>query len=656
MNNVQNNNNQFTVKLPLQKQNKNVAFQGGNAPVATPQATQQNQAVYASNMPNIVFKNPQQAQTAKQPIPSVTPEKTLIGSSWVSGWLQARSANATPSTQVQTAAPVTKITDLKLDPNFHWKNDLRQVFHENKACIFAMLPNTFNAKDLNGNRLIEPEKGEQVGTWFNAIERLDEMKALGINTLHILPPNPPGEKGAMGNNGSRYAVKDYTRLDPALDDPNCPLGLEDEAKLFMQEAHKRGIRVMFDLASCFAIDQFDESSAKQDKDPTVPKVAVNPDGTPAIPQGWEDIRMMDPWEDKDKKVLHKGLLDYHKKFIDLCLRVGVDGIRADVARAKPMEFWNELISYSRSKDPNFAWLAESYCYEDASPMLNVPADRPEDLLKVGFDSYYGQYHIFHEWKTSKAFHDNMILNLDLSHKVGPNKSLIGSFATHDDKSPMANGGSPYCNLTTGIQATLPMTNPYFVSGFESGDRYIYPYRGDAVNGFTRTDSKTYVAHDEKIDIFNTSDKPHGENPEIGQFMGKMLGEVRKQYIDVITKGSYIPLTVKGNKEDLIIGYARHYNGKTLLAIANKDVNSVQKGKIQVPTLKEGQVLKNLAPEYGAPSTLVAHNGEVDANLGPARFHLFEIDTPDIEKASDNVYLQNLDLSQYENKPVTNYMK
>ncbi|MEI7473858.1 MAG: alpha-amylase family glycosyl hydrolase [bacterium] len=653
MNNVQNNNNQFIVKLPLNKTNQPLPQQPVYvAPAATHVNQQPNQVVYANNIPNIFFKSPQpqKAVVAPQVAPQQQANTQSMSSDWVSSWIKVKMpAAANASTAVAKAAPVQKISDVKLDPNFHWKNDLRQLFHENKACIMAVLMNTFNAKDKDGDRLIQPSKGEEFGTWYNGIERLDEMKALGINTLHILPPNPPGAKGAMGNNGSRYAVDDYTKLDPMLDDPKCPLGVEDEAKLFIQEAHKRGIRVMFDLASCFSIDQFEKSAANQDKNPATPKVAVNPDGTPAIPQGWEDIRMMDPWEDKDKRILHKGLMDYHKKFIDLAQRIGVDGIRADVARAKPVEFWNELIAYSRSKDPNFCWLAESYCYEDASPMQNVPADRPEELLKVGFDSYYGQDHLFPLWKNSKDFHDNMLLNLDLSHKVGPNKSVIGSMHTHDDRSPMSNGGAPYCCLTAGAQLTLPMTNPYFTIGFESGDRYLYPYDGKPVQGWARTDSKTYVTHSEFIDIFNTSDKPHGDNPEIGQYMTDMT-KVRKQYEDVITKGSYIPLKTT-NKEDLIIGYARHYNGKTLLAIANKDVNAVQQGKVKVPTLKEGQVLKDLSPAYGAPSNYVAKNGEVDVELGPARFHLFEIDTPEIEKAADGVYSQNLDLSMYEQTPI-----
>ncbi|MDD3150182.1 MAG: hypothetical protein PHV68_05045 [Candidatus Gastranaerophilales bacterium] len=508
---------------------------------------------------------------------------------------------------------------------FSWNNDLKTLFQNNKAVIYAMIPRTFNAKDTNGNQLIE--SNEQKGTFLNAVERLDELKSYGINTLHLLPIHPPGKKEAMGTAGSIYAPADYLKIDPMLDDPNNPKDVKEEMKTFLDECHKRGIRVMIDLPSCAALDMYYSQPEL---------MATDEKGIPEVPQGWQDIRMFKPWADKENKALNKPLVDMHKQYVDMCVDLGIDGIRADVARAKPMEFWNEIIPYARSKDPQFAFLAESYTYEDASPMANVPADRPEDLLKVGFDSYYGQYHIFHEWPTAKEFHENMILNLEMSQKMPERKSLIGSFATHDDKSPMANGGVLYCNLTTGLQATLPMTNPYFVTGFESGDRYIYPYR-DKENNSTDTDCTINVAHPEKLDIFNYSRKPEGDDPQIGKYMSNMMN-IREKYSDIITKGSYIPLEVSSNKENQIIAFARHYNGKTLLVVANKDVNARESGNIKIPGLKAQQIA-DIAPAYGAQSNINASNGFLKVDLAPAKFHLFEISTPNIENQVEKIYKQ-----------------
>ncbi|HBG49423.1 MAG TPA: hypothetical protein DDW90_07980 [Cyanobacteria bacterium UBA9971] len=240
---------------------------------------------------------------------------------------------------------------------------------------------------------------------------------------------------------------------------------------------------------------------------------------------------------------------------------------------------------------------------------------------------------------AKDFHAYMKENLEMSKEFEPGKSLIGSFATHDDNSPMSNGGVPYCNMTTGVQMTLPMTNPYYVTGFESGDRYIYPYK-NTIAEKSMTDNNVRHVNPQWVDIFNLSRKPAGENPEIGDYMTAM-SKIRNNYADVITKGSYIPLEVENNKDDKIIAYARYYNGKTLLAVANKDVNSKQIGKIKIPGLKPMEDLKDLCPSYGILSGYSARKNAVEVNLGPARFHLFEINTPNIEKDAKEVYKQNI---------------
>lgn len=531
--------------------------------------------------------------------------------------------------QVTTAKPAG-VSETQKVPETVWKNDLRSMFQNNKAIIYALVMRSFNAKDTNGNSMIDP--GEQIGTFLNAIDRLDELKGLGINTLHLLPVTPPSRKIAMGIAGSLYAPSDFLTFDPKLDDPNNPMTAKEEFRTFIKEAHKRGIRVMADLPSSASVEMYDNRPELMAKDER---------NIPKVPQGWYDIRMFNPWQDEEKGILNKPLMDLHKQLIDEYIGLGVDGLRVDVARAKPVKFWLELTKYAREKDPQFAFLAESYTYEDASPMANIPADRPEDLLKAGFDSYYGNYHIFYLWKTAKELKDYVTKNLEMSWRLPPNKSKIGSFTTHDDKSPMSHGGVPYCNMTTGLQMTLPMTNPYFVTGFESGDRYLYQYAYRKYD-FGDTYTEKAEVHHQWLDIFNYSRKPGGENPEIGVYMSQMAN-IRAKYEDIITKGSFIPLKVQNNKEDLIIAYARHFNGRTLVIIANKDTNARQGGKVILPTFNSKQSLTDVAPAYGEPSGISAQDNALLVDLGPAKFHMFEVYTPEIEKYSkkEDVYRQNL---------------
>ena len=522
--------------------------------------------------------------------------------------------------------PVVKTAETTTRVEYH--NNFKPMVLNNHAKILAIVMRTFNAKDTNGNGYIDGN--EPNGTFLNAIDRLDEVKAQGFNTLHILPIHPPGKMKAMGTAGSIYAPKDMLAIDPNLVDKNDPRSDKEQFKAFIDECHKRGIKVMLDMPSCASYDMFLEHPEW---------MAKERDGLAKTPQGWNDIRMFQPWEDEGKRTLNPKLLELHKQYVDMCIDLGIDGIRSDVARAKPVEFWDIIIPYSRMRDPEFAWLAESYTYEDASPQANMAFDRPEDSLRAGYDMIYGQYHIFHEWPDAKTFMNYVKEMLDMSYKLPKGKSLIGSFATHDDISPMFHGGADYCNLTMGLQATLPMLNPYIVDGYQSGDDYVYPYE-DKYNPVTQTDNHEMTVHRGKLDIFNLSRKPGGTQPEIGQFMTKAF-EMRDKYLDVITKGTFIELDKEDDQTDQIIAYARHLNGKTLLVLANKNVNRSIACKVKVPTLKAAQELNNLLPSYGKESRFQVHDNELCVDLGPARVHVFEIDTPNIENYCKKIYKQNI---------------
>ena len=655
----------------------------------------------ASLLEQMSQKYAQNSTTAQQTlvnpaqIPVSTPIAHQYNTNYASNSLLTLLTNKTQiSKAVKTAVNAT--SDIQTPENSdltNYKNNLRSIFQNNQAVIYAMIPRTFNAKDTDDNGLIEGN--EEPGYFTNMVERLDELKTYGINTLHWLPINPPGVIAAKGNAGSVYTPMDYLSIDPKLDDPKNPKNVYEEAKDAIKECHKRDIKVMVDLPSCMSVDLYDERPDLR---------ATDAEGKPKTPEGWEDIRMFNPWKDADKRILNEDLIDYHKKFIDMCIDLGIDGIRADVGRAKPPEFWDIITSYARSKDPEFAFLAECYTYEDASPMKNMPADRPEEALLAGFDAYYGQYHIFNIWK-AKDFHQFIKDNLKMSYKHNKGKSLIGSFATHDDKSPMSNGGPDYCMMTNVVQTTVPMTNPYIVTGYESGDRYIYPYAKkyvhqtfnqllenpvykDTINSLLHTskfedreklkkllsspdvnktveelseipeykgiisfleefsltkDNIRYYINPEHIDIFNTSRKPGGHHPEIGQHFGYMMNVVRPQYGDLITKGQYIELKVDNNDRDEVIAYARCKDGKTLVTIANHDVNARQKVKVHVPGMKETQTLKDLSPKYGTGSIWKAKDNIIEIDLGPAQAHIFEIDDPQLPKLvkPGDVYQQNL---------------
>jgi hypothetical protein len=470
-----------------------------------------------------------------------------------------------------------------------WVNDLKQLFHKNQAVIYAINLRTFGAEDKNGDKRISPWVGEN-GTFLSAIGQLDELAALGVNTLHLLPINPIGRFKRFGDAGSLYAPSDYHRLNPEFDTPGNNLDVMQEARIFVNEAHKRGIHVMVDVPSCASVDL---AQARPDL------ILRDAQGKTMTPTNWVDIVMFKS---------DKALQDYYEGFFDLMAnQVGVDGFRVDVARARPPAFWQHFIG----KYPDKAWLAETYTEEDQSPLKNLPRDIPEDLMKSGFDSMYGQFHIFPSMANAKEYTDYLLSNRAMFQRAsavsgngtGDDKSFIGSFLTHDDPSMMEKGGALVCILSSGLMTTQPWTNPYILDGFTTG------YTGD-------------------FDIFNFIPRHVGSHPEIGLFMRNMLA-LRKQYADVLTQGNMIPIPVQGS--DQVIAFARQskQTGKTFLIVANKDLNARQIGTLKIPDFSANQTLMNLAPEYGRPSRFVPGNNQLQVNLGPGRFHMFEIDTPNL---------------------------
>lgn len=502
-----------------------------------------------------------------------------------------------------------------------WHNDLKQLFQSNSAVIYGLVIRTFNAKDLNGNEIIEPDKGEEVGNFVNAVERLDELKKLGINTLHLLPVTKNGKIFAFGNAGSVYALASFDEIDPSLDDKNCPLTVYEEAKNFIKECHKRNIRVMLDLPACASYDLFQEK----------PDIFLKDEkGCPITPLDWTDVRLLKALNDDGS--LNQEILSLHKKFVDMCLNLGVDGIRADVAPLKPPALWKEIIGYARKKDTDFAFLAESSDSWTKPIYSKIKPNNYDKLLEEGFDAYYGSYFNIDEWKTIEEFDKHVIFNLKLSNHYKEPKSTIGSFAIHDEPSPISTGGVALSKMIIMLNATLPMLNPYFLSGFETGDEYNYSYAGKPAD-FSCTDSKTYFAHPNKLDIFNFSRKPAGNHPEIAIFMKKAL-KFREENNELITKGSFIPIKTENTR---LIAFARCYKDKTLIFFGNKDFINPTKLKLVIKGLNTAGEVENFACCYNAQFSA----NLITAEILPGEVQVFIVNKFNMEKFYGKAYRQKL---------------
>ncbi len=445
---------------------------------------------------------------------------------------------------------------------------LREMFQNNEAVIYSVNLRTFNADDKNGNGIIEFSNGETSGSFINAVERLDELKALGINTIHLLPITPVGKIKALGTAGSLYALSDFTTVNPQLLDPNSDLSPKEQAKFFIDECHKRNIKVIVDLPSCGAYDLFINR----------PDLFVqNEDGTPYVPADWFDVRLFSI--DNSPRLLNSDIFSLHKFFVSYMISIGADGIRADVATIKPFIFWKELIKFAREKNPNFFFLAE------ASESWTTPASEKgyftdyKKLLEAGFDGYYGNYFELKNWDTMEKLTESVLSHQNVLKKYPEKKSVIGSFETHDVVSPLLTGGENFSKIIIWLNATLPL-NPYYVDGFLQADDYIYDYSNKKA-AETYTDDEYYYVHQGQIDIFNFSRKP-GSDTNILIDEQKIAMELRRQFNDVITSGKFIPLNSDNSK---IFAYQRMLNKKSVVVIINRNLVNSENVNVNIKNIK-----------------------------------------------------------------------
>ena len=454
-----------------------------------------------------------------------------------------------------------------------YQNNLRTTFLNNKTNICCINIRNFNSKDINNNGLID--ENEEKGNFLNAIERLDEIKNLGINTLHILPITPVGKLKALGTAGSLYAMADFWSINPQIVDTNSDLTDIEQAQLFIKECHKRNINVIIDLPSCGAYDLFlnhPELFLKDNKQLSI------------VPTDWTDVRLFNTGSNNK---LNQDLIKAHKDFIDLVLLIGADGIRADVATIKPYNFWAEIIKYTRAQQPEFLFLAEASDSWREPPSKFAPFTPYDKLLQVGFDGYYGSFFNLKDW-TSDDFINHIKFNLKLLNSYKDKKSVILSFSTHDEISPILLHGENFSIMISWLNATLPF-NPYCIDGFFNGDDYLYPW-ANSISENSKTDDNSYFVHRGKIDIFNFSKKPDGKNSKILNIY-KKANIFRNNNIELITKGDFVHINTKNDK---VFAFSRNLNDKTIIVIGNLDFNQPQnKIKLKVNNLKKDMTIETI---------------------------------------------------------------
>jgi hypothetical protein len=225
------------------------------------------------------------------------------------------------------------------------------------------------------------------------------------------------------------------------------------------------------------------------------------------------------------------------------------------------------------------WLAESSeaWSEAISPQAVFTSY--DKLLDAGFDGYYGSFFNIKDWKNAKDLQKDVSTTLSNVKSFKDKKSVIGSFTTHDEVSPILLKGSALSDMIIWLSATLPV-NSYFVDGFQTGDDYLYK-AGNRLSDTTLTDDDIYFTHRGKIDIFNLSRKPEGQNLELkNEFL--LGNNVKKSLLPVLNSSNINYLKTSDNK---VFAYMFSNGVKKIITIGNLDFENSVNATVKVPKLK-----------------------------------------------------------------------
>ena len=499
-----------------------------------------------------------------------------------------------------------------------WINDARSLFLKNKAIILAINIRSFNAQDKDKNDIIEIEKGDIAGNFVNAIDRLDEIQKQGVNTIHLLPITPTGKIKALGTAGSLYAISDFTKINPQLDDKTNKLTVEEEAINFIKECHKRNIRVIVDLPSCGAYDLYISNPNLFQKDSA---------GQPIVPADWTDVRLFKTLNEDGS--LNDEVYLLYKKYIDLVQKIGADGIRADVATSKPFEFWQKLITYAQKNDREFLFLAEASESWNEPIAKEAPFTPYYKLLEAGFDGWYGSFFDFKDWNNVSKLEKEISIIKNIKKEFAQNqkpKAVIGSFVTHDEQSAIITGGMPFAEMIIWLQATLPV-NSYFVDGFQTGDSYQYKYENQKATK-TYTDDDFYYVHKGKFDIFNFSRKPGGINKKIEESF-KMGNLLKTMSTEILNNGTFEVLNTGNNS---IFSYMFTYKYSQILVVLNKDLIYPNNAKFQIKNYDNKSLIM---PLKISENIFIDKKSCLNANLLPGEIAVFLISKQDKDTIEKN---------------------
>jgi glycosidase len=293
------------------------------------------------------------------------------------------------------------------------------------------------------------------GNILGVTKRIDSIKSLGANVIYLMPIYPVGELRSIN---SPYCIKDYSVVSQEF-------GSLADLRMFVEEAHKRGIAVILDwVANHTAFDHVWTEKNKhwymQDSTGNI----INPPG-----HNWRDVAQLD-FSNQDMR------LEMIKTMKNWVLTANIDGFRCDYSDGPPYDFWKQAIDTLRNISGH--------------KLLLMSEGRRRDHYEAGFDYNFGFVffnnlkRIFERDRSVKTIED---LNISDYEGAKEEQQIIRYTSNHDvnssDGTPLDLFGGEKGSIAAFIITAYMKSVPMIYNGQEVGLPYklTFPFTSTTID-------------------------------------------------------------------------------------------------------------------------------------------------------------------------------
>lgn len=369
-----------------------------------------------------------------------------------------------------------------------------------------------------------------------AVKALDHFQEMGINGIWVNPVYQKSEANRAGSNNG-YSIYAYDQIDSVMTGTTDKEQSFVVAKKFVDEAHKRNIRVFFDIV-VWGVDK--ES----------PLVTQHPDwvsknGT--LTEGWGGYLFN--WGNAELREW------YTNNAVQIALKTGIDGFRCDLEpHITGYNLWSDVRSRLLLQGRKIAIISEgtssrmggTYDFEQVGV-----GEEPDAAMKWDAQDYFLTNNMVDCVKTGKGIGNK---TFQITGHGGEFRFYTINLLTHDSNAPRVRGNK----VKIGYQAIFSPFIPFW----NIGEEWNNP--------------RKLMVQNTGVMYFNTiqwEKRDTGTGKEFFEAVKKMI-QIRRTYPEIF---QYYP----DNHKDVNIckvesagnslqAYARFANGKGIIVVPNID--------------------------------------------------------------------------------------